>query len=55
MKIYYPFPSIQQEFSKAGLTQRNEFYHSALSQAAFNSSAGESNLPMSNIVQANYL
>jgi len=43
-EIYYPFPSIHGEFSKAGLVQRNEFYHSALSQAGFNSSASESNV-----------
>lgn len=52
-EIYYPFPSIQREFSKVTRTQHNEFCHLTLSQVGFNSSASESNLPMSNVMQAN--
>lgn len=55
MKFIIPFQVFTGEFSKAGLTQRNEFYHSVLSQVGFNSSASESNIPMSNVMQANYL
>lgn len=35
MKFIIPFQVFTEECSKAGLTQRNEFYHSVLSQGGF--------------------